>query len=228
MHDPSAGQPWRAAYGGRPFTPPIQVRWSLMIQTASTRRQFHLIDAEGNDGDRLLLRVPDGVSHLVTGSDGAAPQLLPDGVGAWGAWGAGGTAGGVLLEPVARQRELFLLVVSPPDRPILVNGASAGHLVALQEGDVVQLDENRQVFYLAMHVRSVIGRAPEELADEPCVVCRRELGDSVVYICCGCGHAVHCDTGDGQDALNCMLSDACPSCQAPVRTDGYNALPEDL
>jgi hypothetical protein len=124
----------------------------------------------------------------------------------------------VLLEPVARQRELFLLAVSPPDRPILVNGASAGHLVALREGDVVELGEYRQVFHLAMHVRSVIGRAPDELADEPCVICRRELGTSVVFICSGCGHAVHFDTSDGQDALNCMLSDACPSCPSMARS----------
>jgi hypothetical protein len=193
-----------------------------MIQTASTRRQFHLIDAEGNGGDRLLLRVPDGVSQFVSDDEGA--RLVPDGGGS----GGGRAAGAVLLEPVARQRELFLLAVSPPDRPILVNGASAGHLVALREGDVVQLGEHRQVFHLAMHVRSVIGRAPDELADERCVICRRELGTTVVYICCGCGHAVHFDTSDGQDALNCMLSDACPSCQSPISTDGYNALPEDL
>ena len=190
-----------------------------MIQTAFTRRQFHLIDAEGNGDDRLLLRVPDGISQLVSDDDGA--RLVPDG-------GGGGAAGAVVLEPVERQREMFLLAVSPPDRPILVNGASAGHLVALREGDVVQLGEYRQVFHLAMHVRSVIGRAPDELADEPCVICRRKLGTTVMYICCGCGHAVHFDTSDGQDALNCVLSDACPSCQSPIRTDGYNALPEDL
>ena len=91
-----------------------------MVLTASTCRQFHLIDAEGNGGRRSILRVPDGMSRLITGRDGTAPRLLPE--------GAAGAAGGVLLEPVAWQRDLLLLIVSPPDRPLLVNGASAGRL----------------------------------------------------------------------------------------------------
>lgn len=193
-----------------------------MIQTATALRQFHLIDAEPDDhGRHGVLRVPEGLSCLVTGDTATGPRLVPD--------SAPGDPGGVILEPIVRQRELILLmVVSPAQRPVLINGAPAGRVASLREGDVVQLDDGEHTFHVVLHLHSVIGRAPKERANELCLTCHRMLDDDIVFICSVCGNALHCDTSGDPKARNCMLSNACPSCKTAVHTDGYTALPEDL
>jgi hypothetical protein len=191
-----------------------------MVRTASASRQFHLIDAEPAGGvEGRVLRVPDGLSRLLVDGDDT-PRLLPD--------GAAGTAGGVVIEPITRHREMLLLIVSNRGEAIRVNGATVGRLAAVREMDVVQLGESGRWFHVVVHASSVKGPAPASRINEACVLCKRPLGESVVYICSVCGNAVHCDTGEGVGRFNCMLSDTCPSCQAPVLTDGYTALPEDV
>ncbi len=174
-----------------------------MVQTATARREFHLLSTEpAGGGETGVLRVPDGISRVI--------------------------AADVVTEPITRQREMLLLIASTNGNPVRVNGATVGRLAVVRETDVVQLGQGGRCFHVAVHVHSVIGRAPETLADETCVICHRRFGDAIVYLCSICGHAVHHDTGDGPNADDCMLSNNCPSCQSAVRTDGYAALPEDL
>ncbi len=192
-----------------------------MIQTASANRMFHLLDTEPARGlDTRVLQVPEGISRLVTGGDDTTPRLLPD--------GAAGAAGGVVLEPVTRNREMLLLVASQPGKPIRVNGATVGRLAVVRETDVIQVGRGGRRFHVAVHVHSVIGPAPRTLAAESCVICHCPIQDAIVYVCSVCGHAVHHDTGDGPNAKDCLLSRNCPSCQSAVLTNGYAALPEDL
>ncbi len=192
-----------------------------MTQTASANRTFHLLDTEPDGGiDTRVLEVPEGLSRLVTGGDDATPRLLPD--------GAAGAAGGVVLEPITRDRQMLLLVASQPGRPIRVNGATVGRLAAVRETDVIQVGRGGRRFHVAVHVHSVIGRAPKSLAAESCVICHCPIEDAIVYLCSVCGRAVHHDTGEGSDAKECLLSKNCPSCQSAVLTNGYTALPEDL
>ncbi len=197
-----------------------------MIQIASALRQFHLIDAEADDhGRHEVLRVPEGLSYLVTGVAAGGPRLVPDSAATSAAEGTCG----VILEPIARQRELCLLmVVSPAQQPVLINGVTAGRVATLREGDVVQLDDGRHTFHVALHLHSVIGRAPKERADELCLTCHRTLDHDIVLICSVCGQAQHCDTSGDANARNCILSTTCPSCKTTIHTDGYTALPEDL
>ncbi len=192
-----------------------------MPQTATANRTFHLLDTEpAGDVETRVLPVPEGLSRLVIGGDDTTPRLLPD--------GATGAAGGVVLEPITRHREMLLLVASAPGIPIRVNGATVGRLAAVREMDVIQVGRGGRRFYIAVHVHSVIGQAPKTLAGASCVICHCPIQDAIVYLCCVCGHAVHHDTGDGPDAKDCLLSHNCPSCQSAVLTDGYTALPEDL
>jgi hypothetical protein len=192
-----------------------------MIQTATANRTFHLLDLEpAGGGEPRVLPVPEGVSRLVTGGDDTTPRLLPD--------QGPDAVGGVVLEPITRHREMLLLVVSEPGKPIRVNGTTVGRLAAVREMDVIQVGRGGRRFDVAVHVHSVIGTAPERLAGETCVICHSPIGDAIVYLCSICGLAVHHDTGDGPDNRDCLLSNNCPSCQSAVLTDGYTALPEGL
>ena len=197
-----------------------------MIQIASALRQFHLIDAEADEhGTHEVLRVPEGLSYLVTGDASGGPRLVADSEAA----SVAKVTRGVILEPISRQRELVLLMVlSPGQQPVLINGVTAGRVATLREGDVVQLDGGRQTFHVALHLHSVIGRAPQERADELCLTCHRALDNDIVLICSVCGKAQHCDTSGDAGARNCILSSTCPSCRTTIHTDGYTALPEDL
>ena len=196
-----------------------------MVQTATANRTFHLLDSEpAGDGETRVLPVPDGLSILDmgpgTGGDDTTPRLLPD--------RAAGAAGGVVLEPITRHREMLLLVASEHGHSIRVNGATVGRLAAVRETDVIQIGPGGRRLHVAVHVHSVIGRAPETVAGESCVICRCRIEDAIVYLCSVCGHAVHHDTGGGPNAKDCLLSNNCPSCQSAVLTSGYAALPEDL
>ena len=197
-----------------------------MIQTASALRQFHLIDAESDGhGTHGVLRVPEGLSYLVAGDARGGPRLVPGSASD----STRDAAGAVILEPIVRQRELVLLMVlSPAQQPVAINGVAAGRVATLREGDVVQLDGGKHTFHVAVHLHSVIGRAPKDRADELCLLCRRSLDNDIVFICSVCGHALHYDTSGDADARNCILSSACPSCKTTIHTDGYTALPEDL
>ena len=192
-----------------------------MTQTATAKRTFHLLDTEPAGGiETRVLEVPEGLSRLVTGDDDTTPRLLPD--------SASGAAEGVVFEPITRHREMLLMVASAPCIPIRVNGATVGRVVAVRETDVIQLGSGGRRFHVAVHVHSVIGRAPKTLAGESCVICHCLIEDAIVYLCSVCGLAVHHDTGDGPNAKDCLLSNNCPSCQSAVLTNGYTALPEDL
>lgn len=189
-----------------------------MVQTAIASRQLHLIDAEPAGGEqRRVLRIPEGLSRLRWRGDDAF-ELVPDGASA---------PDDVVVEPVTRHRELRLLIAAPPGTTLRVNGAAVGRVAAAGETDVVQIGDGGRGLLVAVYVRSVIGTAPEARAEERCIVCKRPLGEAVVYICSVCGHAVHCDAAGGEPAGGCMLSRNCASCQTPVRTQGYATLPED-
>lgn len=191
------------------------------IQTATANRTFHLLDTEpAGGGETRVLPVPEGISRLVTGGDNTAPRLVPN--------TAAGAVGGVVLEPITRQREMLLLVATEPGKTIRVNGAAVGRLAAVREMDVIQVGRGGRRFDVTVHVHSVIGRAPERLAGETCVICHGPIGDAVVYLCSICGHAVHHDTDAGPHAKDCLLSNNCPSCQSAVVTDGYTTISEDL
>jgi len=197
-----------------------------MIQIASALRQFRLIDAEADDhGKHGVLRVPEGLSYLVTSDASGGPRLVPDSEAA----SVPEVARGVILEPISRQRKpVLLMVLSAAHQPAAINGVTAGRVATLREGDVVQLDGGRYTFHVALHLHSVIGRAPKEQADELCVTCRRTLDNDIVLICSVCGQAQHCDTSGDAGARNCILSNTCPSCKTTIHTDGYTAMPEDL
>jgi hypothetical protein len=193
----------------------------MMIQTATANRKFHLLDTEpAGDGETRVLPVPEGISRLVTGGDNTTPRLLPA--------PAPGVAGGVVLEPITRHREMLLLIASGDDKPIRVNGVTVGRLAAVRELDVIQVGRGGRRFDIAVHVHSVVGRAPDLLAAETCVICHCPIEDAVVYLCSICGHAVHHDAGNGPDARDCLLSKNCPSCQSPVLADGYTELTKGL
>ena len=196
-----------------------------MVKTATANRTFHLVDTEpAGGGEVRVLEVPEGLSRLdmgsVTGGDDTIPRLLPD--------PARGAADGVVLEPITRHREMLLLVASEHINPIRVNGATVGRFAAVREMDVIQIGPGGRRFRVAVHVHSVIGRAPKTLAGDSCVICHCPIEDAIVYLCSVCGLAVHHDTGDGPNAKDCLLSNNCPSCQSAVLTSGYTTLPEDM
>ena len=201
-----------------------------MIQIARALRRFHLIDAEADEhGTHEVLRVPEGLSYLVTGPAAGGPRIVPESAAASaGSSFPKGTCS-VILEPIARQGELVLLMVlSSAQPPVVINGVTAGRVATLRQGDVIQLDDGRHAFHVAMHLHSVIGRAPKDRADDLCLTCHRTLDRDIVLICSVCGHAQHCDTSGDAKARNCILSDTCPSCKTTLHTDGHTAVPEDL
>ena len=201
-----------------------------MIQIARVLRQFQLIDAEADDhGTHEVLRVPEGLSYLVIGPAAGGPRIVPESAAASADPSCPDGTCSVILEPIARQGELVLLMVlSPAQPPVVINGVTAGRVATLRQGDVIQLDDGRHAFHVALHLHSVIGRAPKDRADDLCLTCHRTLDRDIVLICSVCGHAQHCDTSGDEKARNCILSDTCPSCKTTLHTDGHTALGEDL
>ena len=90
-----------------------------MIKIATSLREFHLIEAAADNNARhKVLRVPEGLSYLVTGDAANGPRLVPETEG----------INGVILEPIARQREMVLLVVvSAAQQPVSINGCGSAY-----------------------------------------------------------------------------------------------------
>ena len=192
-----------------------------MPQTAESIRRFHLLDAQSDSqapGDGAVI-VPSGVSHLVGPSQERPWQCVQK--------PANGSCAGA-LEPVGGGSEVALLYAAPPGRPLRVNGDRMTHLVALQEGDLIQattIEGDRKTFFVAQHVSTVIGVAASDKAESLCFICHKPAADIVIYPCV-CGAIVHYDERETDNARNCLFGTECPSCGAPVLRDGYRWFPE--
>jgi hypothetical protein len=179
---------------------------------------FHLIvDGPGPDGARRL-GVPAGVSYLQAGGAGA-PRLLARAP-------ARGEAA-CALEPVGG-REPRLLLLSPPGARVRVNGQAAPRVALLAVKDQVQVGGGPLLHVTAYRAARVRPTPPDRLGKE-CPVCRAPLAVTTVYVCPGCGTAMHCEgEEEGPDRLECArLSSECPTCRAPVvLRAGWAYLPE--
>jgi hypothetical protein len=126
-----------------------------------------------------------------------------------------------LLEPVVQENVPCLLVLASDRRPVRVNGERRARIAGLRQHDQLQLHDGR-TFQVALHMRCVIGRAPDSHKDKPCGVCHETVGERAVYLCPSCDSAVHCDQRDPDDVRDCLsLCSECPSCRSPLVRGEY-------
>ncbi len=179
---------------------------------------FHLIVEGGGPGGPERLGVPPGVSYLQAGAAGRV-RLLPRPP----AKGEPACA----VEPVGG-RTPQLLLLSPAGARVRVNGQPAPRVALLGVKDQVQIGGGPALHVTAYHAARV-GPTPEGLLGKECPVCRVPLAGTTVYVCPGCGAALHCEGEEkGPDRLECArLSSECPACRAPVvMQEGWAYLPE--
>src|SRR5215469_17030556 len=138
---------------------------------------FHLI-AEGAE----RLGVPPGVSYLQADAAGGV-RLLGK------APGKGAPA--CAVEPVGG-RTPQLLLLNPAGARVRVNGQPAPPVALLNVRDQVQLGSAPALHVTTYHAARV-GPTPEGLLGKECPVCRAPLAATTVYVCPGCGAALHCE-----------------------------------
>jgi hypothetical protein len=188
-----------------------------MTATASSTTNFQLLDDDAGliNGRPVRVAVPDGVSGLVTARNGKQPRC--ETAAAW----RSSTPAECLLEPVVQENVPCLLVLASDRRPVRVNGERRARIAGLRQHDQLQLHDGR-TFQVALHMRCVIGRAPDSHKDKPCGVCHETVGERAVYLCPSCDSAVHCDQRDPDDVRDCLsLCSECPSCRSPLVRGEY-------
>jgi hypothetical protein len=121
-----------------------------------------------------------------------------------------------------------LLAVNPSAAPLRVNGTPAPQVALLREKDHVAF--GAAAFFVAVFHRPRIGAPPEALIGKECPVCLGPITASArVYVCSGCGSALHCDADENNpEALQCArLSNECVVCSRPIGlTEKFNWLPD--
>ena len=76
-------------------------------------------------------------------------------------------------------------------------------------------------------MHSTPGRAPKALHDKPCPLCGTIYGAKRIWICPACGTALHDETGERKDPLQCLrLCTECPGCRGSLILDGYHHRPQ--
>lgn len=176
--------------------------------------------SKAGPGERVKLVVPSEPVRLIA-RRGEPPRLAPA--------AAEPSASGPVFEPtVARGHQPRLLVINPPEAPLLVNGHAAPRVALLREKDQFQVEHSAS-FHLAVFHQPQIGAPPPELIGKPCPVCLVPFtAESRCYIC-PCGAALHLEgEPEEQDKLQCArISSECPVCRRPVvLTQGYAFVPD--
>lgn len=138
----------------------------------------------------------------------------------------------VVLEPVARNRTLELLLLNPLDLSGRVNGVSLTPISLLGEGDQFQLTSGC-VFHVSLFLRPRVERASGSHVGEICPICRVPIEkDVLTYVCPSCEARMHCedDQKPEQDRLECArMTSTCPVCSAAVVFEqGFSYYPEPL
>ena len=170
--------------------------------------------------DPLVIR--NGVNYLVQ-EKGKRPQLVSR---------APKTKEIFALQQVTQNDMPHLLLLSPGDRHLLVNGNVAPSITLLAEGDEVQFDRHGKfLVHVAVFNEVYIGFPSPQEVGRDCRFCRTAfLSTSRVYVCHSCGKALHLE-GDEKpehERLQCaLLCSVCPTCEAPIlKKSGYRSLPE--
>ena len=134
------------------------------------------------------------------------------------------------LEPIVYERQLHVLMLTPPGRSVRVNGLPAPRAAVLHVADLIEWGGST-VLHLSLHRRPHLGPPrPEDVGNE-CLVCRARITEqTVVLVCVHCSLALHCETTPttGDSPLECArLSSECPRCrQELVIKEGYAYVPE--
>jgi hypothetical protein len=171
---------------------------------------------------RPPLVVPDGPSYLA--ADGSRGLRIT------AARSQQADKDRLLLEPVGSGQHLKLLLLSPGERRVRVNGRLAPRLCLLGEQDQFQVDQ-RHVLHVAIYNRSEPGPAGDDRVGTECPICRTKFtADAIVYTCPHCATPMHLQGEETPlDArLECALAvSECPLCRNKTQmTEGYTWTPE--
>lgn len=129
------------------------------------------------------------------------------------------------LEPVQVSGQPRLLLLSPPELRVRVNGQPAPRVALLSLRDQVQL-AGGPLLHVTIHQSLHVGPPPAESLGKECPVCRDILtAERIVYVCPSCGTAIHSEGENGLDCIN--IGSECPACPtALIRQSGYAYQPE--
>jgi hypothetical protein len=185
-----------------------------------TNLEFHLvIDPEPAKGASGYIPVPAGAVQLAASPLGLVPLVEQD-------------IDGIVLEPITRDHQNFLMLKSHGEERLRLNGQPAPIIAILAERDHLQLDDETGLHLTLFHRPRIEPPAPE-LIGKPCPVCLTPFTSdppTLVYYCPRCNGATHCEGSDqpSEDRLECIqLSPTCPLCGEPVvMTQGYSWKPE--
>lgn len=196
-----------------------------MTAKANASFEFHLfveeVLAESGDDEKQNraepLMLASGPARLGRDAAGRPALAFSSGEGAdAGAW----------LEPLTgREAQPRLLLLSPPESCVRINGLRAPPIAILSAKDRFSFDASC-TFRVAIYYRPKIGLVPSDLVGAACPVCTIPLleGDRCL-ICCHCGIPLHAAEDESvPGALACAgMASECPRCQHPVRlVPGYS------
>lgn len=194
--------------------------------------QLIAYEAIGEDGQRRkcsapqfdTLAVPEGVSYLRRQRTMGKIKSLKH--------KPKSTRDYVVLEPVARNRTLELLLLNSFNLSGRVNGVSLTPISLLEEGDQFQLTSGC-VFHVSLFRRPRVEKASESHVGKICPICRVPIEkDVLTYVCPSCEARMHCedDKKPEQDRLECArMTSTCPVCSAAVVFEqGFSYYPEPL
>lgn len=206
-----------------------------MVSHAESTRHFELVfETIPHEGDAIAIdrrrpkpgsggtlttngltriEVPAGPSYLVLGGEKpylvtVPPTRLPaDSI--------------YLVEPLSRGPDTALLLLAPAAQPVRVNGEHIARVACLKDADVVELGPCGWVCQATLSVRVTIGRPPDAYLGRECPICRTPFVESTsVWLCPGCGTALHAEPPDAPGAKRCIdPCSECPSCGAPIVRD---------
>lgn len=131
------------------------------------------------------------------------------------------------LEAVALERGPALLVVTPPEADVRINGLRAPLVSVLDVGDQIRIPH--AVLHVTRFREPEVGAPPAGLVGRKCGVCLVAVDEAATVLVHDCGAPLHLepDATPEERRLQCALLGDCPTCQAPVSLDaGFVWLPE--
>jgi hypothetical protein len=130
------------------------------------------------------------------------------------------------LEAVSVERGPALLVITPPEVEVRVNGGPAPRVAVLEVGDQVQLEET--LLHVTRFRHFEVGPPSTELVGRKCGVCLMTIDEHTQVYVHDCGQVLHLEpeSKPAEERLECALM-GCPTCDGPVSLEsGFTYLPD--
>ncbi len=186
------------------ISPPLAI---AQLDSASVKSvsRFRLRAESDAAGEYALLEVPDHIAYLTAPNGRAAafrrhyqrrePSLL--------------------FEPILVRRRPSLLVMTPNNVGMRINGLPAPRMALLRVGDELALDATT-FLRIGEYRRMSFDKPPGDVVGQRCGGCRTPVAADALVYSCDCGELLHFEQPPKpeDERLECALvASQCPSCR---------------